>query len=275
MRLLLHVTILSASRAYSIAALLFVAGISLMLSGCLGLSAGSENASTSTPFHTPTRSASATSTSVPTATATQTSAPTSTLTPTASQTATQTATATNTLTPTPDVPFVTSLMQAFCRYGPGKAYLYAHGLYEGDRGALDGKNYSGSWLWIQPENLDWHCWVSASVVDFNADLAHVPVVQTRLPQSTLYGPPEEVAAQRNGDRVRVAWEKVWMTEDDFRGYLIEANVCQNGYLVSIAVQTDYPEYEFTDEPGCDAASSGLLYTVEKHGYTTPIKIPWP
>lgn len=166
-------------------------------------------------------------------------------------------------------------MQAFCRYGPGQAYLYAHGLYDGDRGALDGKNYSGSWLWIQPENLDWHCWVSASVVDINGDLAYVPVVQTRLPQSTLYGPPEEVAAQRNGDNVLVVWEKVWMTEDDFRGYLIEANVCQNGYLISVAVQTDRPRYEFVDEQGCEGESSGLLYTVEKHGYTTPVRIPWP
>ena len=28
------------------------------------------------------------------------------------------------------------LMQAFCRYGPGKAYLYSHGLYENDHVTL-------------------------------------------------------------------------------------------------------------------------------------------
>jgi len=34
-------------------------------------------------------------------------------------------------------------------------------------------------------------------------------------------------------------------------------------------------YTFTDEAGCAEASSGLLYTVEKHGYTDPVPIPWP
>jgi hypothetical protein len=34
-------------------------------------------------------------------------------------------------------------------------------------------------------------------------------------------------------------------------------------------------YEFTDETGCAERSNGLLYTVEKHGYTDPVTIPWP
>jgi len=66
-----------------------------------------------------------------------------------------------------------------------------------------------------------------------------------------------------------------MTEDDFRGYMIEATVCQNGNLIWMAVATNETYYEFTDESGCSAPSSGLLYAVEKHGYTDPIPIPWP
>ena len=31
----------------------------------------------------------------------------------------------------------------------------------------------------------------------------------------------------------------------------------------------------TDEPGCSGPSEGKLYTVEKHGYTEPVDIPWP
>ena len=166
-------------------------------------------------------------------------------------------------------------MQAFCRYGPGKAYLYSHGLYEGDLAEIHGRNFNSRWLWIKPYNLDRHCWAAASVMEVVGDVSGLPVVQTRLPQSTLYGPPEDVQAYRDGDRVVVTWNRVDMTLDDDRGYLIEANICQNGQLVWVAVQTNDTSYEFNDEQSCPAASIGKLYTVEKHGYTDPVEIPWP
>lgn len=166
-------------------------------------------------------------------------------------------------------------MQAFCRYGPGKAYLYSHGLYPGDRGLVDGRTYNGAWLWIKPENLDRHCWVAASVVNIMGDPMTAPVVQTRLPHSTLYGPPQDVETARKGSTVLIAWEEVWMTEDDYRGYLIEATVCQNGYSIPVALHIDGTRAEITDESGCGTPSNGKLYTVEKHGYTDPVRIPWP
>ena len=100
-------------------------------------------------------------------------------------------------------------------------------------------------------------------------------VQIRLPHSTLYGPPDNVQAERDGDQVTVTWDRVWMTEDDDRGYLIEASVCQDGARIPVAVHTDDNSYVLTDEGGCAGSSSGLLYTVEKHGYTDPVTIPWP
>ena len=188
---------------------------------------------------------------------------------------TTTATPAITLTPTFDFPDVTVQMQANCRYGPGQAYLYSHGLYAGDRAEVHSRNDSGSWLWVKPENLDRHCWVSSSVVEIHGDVFTVEVFRSRLPQSTLYGPPGNVQAVRDGDLVTVTWDPVWMTEDDDRGYLIEATVCQDGLLVPVAVHSDDPSYEFEDETDCSGPSNGLLYTVEKHGYTDPVPIPWP
>jgi hypothetical protein len=46
-------------------------------------------------------------------------------------------------------------------------------------------------------------------------------------------------------------------------------------LISVAVQTDETSVTITDEPGCSGSSEGKLYTVEKHGYTAPVTIPWP
>ncbi len=224
-------------------------------------------------LETPTPAYSVTQT--PTISPTHTSIPTRTATPTVTETPTVSATPTISLTPTPDYPEVKVLMQAFCRYGPGKAYLYSHGLYEGDQAEVHGRNYSGNWLWIQPENLDRHCWMAASVAEVSGDVSSAPVVTSRLPHSTLYRPPQDIETARKGDQVIVAWETVWMTEDDYRGYLIEATICQNGALISVAVHTDQTQYEFTDEKNCSGVSGGKLYTVEKHGYTDPVTIPWP
>jgi hypothetical protein len=224
-----------------------------------------------TPTHTPTP----TRTPTPSQTPTSTSTPTASLTPTETPTPTVTPTPTITPSPTFTFPTVTVLMQANCRYGPGTAYLYAHGMYTGDTGVVWGRNSSGTWLWIQPFNIEYQCWISTSVVEVQGDIFSVTVAPVRLPHSTLYSSPETVNAVRNDDTVTVTWSGVPMTEDDFRGYMIEATVCQDGNLVWLAVATNGTSYDFTDETTCDGDSSGLLYAVEKHGYTDPVVIPWP
>jgi hypothetical protein len=212
-----------------------------------------------------------------TAAPTETSAPTRTAIPSLTPTVTITPTPTNSATPTPDVPSaIVTEAQAFCRYGPGKAYLYSHGLVQGDHLIIEGKNYSGTWLWVKPDNLNRACWAAASVMEVQGDLQKVHVVQTRLPMANnLYGPPQDVEASRNGSEVVITWERVWMTKDDDRGYLIEANVCQNGNLIPMAVHTDGTSVTISDDGSCSGPTGGKLYTVEKHGYVNPVDIPWP
>jgi hypothetical protein len=166
-------------------------------------------------------------------------------------------------------------MQANCRYGPAKAYLYAWGMYAGDTATVWGRNESGTWLWIQPDKIKYQCWISTSVVEVTGNIFSVYVAPVRLPHSVLYGPPTGVTATRNGDSVTVSWNRVGMTVDDDRGYMIEANICQAGNLIWTAVATMDTAYTFTDETNCGTPSNGLLYTVEKHGYTDPVPIPWP
>ncbi len=222
------------------------------------------------------------STAVPAFTPTQVSSPTLTDTPLPTGTATATLIPTNpptlTSTATPSTPRLTVLQQSHCRYGPGKAYLHAADLYPGEIASLDGKSASGSWLWIKPDKINYHCWVSKSLVETAGDLSALPFIPTNLPMSVagLYDPPEKVWAERDGDEVTVYWSDVWMTEDDDRDYLIEAFICQKGGLVFYAVWTDKPRYIFNDErKGCSQPSSGKLYAVEKHGYLQSVEIPWP
>lgn len=223
----------------------------------------------------------ATETPTPTLTPTRTATPTPTLTPTITATPTITPTPTVTETPTPtltatfDFPDVTVNQQAHCRYGPNKAYLHAGDLYEGDHGLLWNRNYDGTWLWVRFDKLWYACWVSASVVTVEGDIFSVVTYMNPLPASTLYGPPGWVNAERQGDDVVVTWAKVNMTEDDDRGYFLKVSVCQNGYRIDVLAATMGTSYTFLDQAGCDGASGGQVYTVEKHGYTGPAVIPWP
>jgi hypothetical protein len=251
----------------------------LLLSACTSATASPTLEVTSTPSVTPTRTITPTATQNPTATTTLT--PTSTSTSTITQTPTKSPTPTITLTPsitpspTYSLPTLVVKMQSNCRYGPGTAYLYAWGMYAGDTATVWGRNASGTWLWIQPDNISYQCWIAASLVDVTGDIFSVYVAPVRLPHSTLYGPPAGVTAVRNGSSVIVSWKPVNMTEDDDRGYMIEANICQGGNLIWLAVATMDTSYTFNDETSCSSTSNGLLYTVEKHGYSDPVPIPWP
>jgi hypothetical protein len=116
-------------------------------------------------------------------------------------------------------------------------------------------------------------------VDVVGDTSRVIVQQVLLPiTNALYGPPTEIYSERDGDQVTISWDEVWMTEDDDRGYFLDVWVCQGGNLVWMPTHKENQfdnEATFTDEPGCSEPSGGQIYTVEKHGYTSPAEIPWP
>jgi hypothetical protein len=166
-----------------------------------------------------------------------------------------------------------------CQFGPHKAYLHARDLHAGDTGVVWGRDAYNQWLYVRMNNLDIPCWVHKAYVDIEGDFTKLLVQQVNLPiTNALYGPPTGVYAERNENEVTVSWEPVWMTEDDDRGYFLEVWVCQDGSLVwmpaSLPTQ-NLTQYTFTDQQGCSEPSHGQLRTVEKHGYTDAVQIPWP
>lgn len=259
----------------------FFIALTLLFAGCsqpLSRQSHSPTApSTTVPSSNPARTTDLTSTPTPTITITPTSTPSPTVTPTPTPSLTPTQSLTPSISPSPtySLPTLVVKMQSNCRYGPGTAYLYAWGMYAGDTGTVWGRNATGTWLWIQPDNIHYQCWIAASLVDVTGDIFSVYVAPVRLPHSTLYGPPKGINSIRDGNSVTISWQPVNMTEDDNRGYMIEANICQNGNLFWLAVATMDTSYTFTDDTNCADSSNGLLYTVEKHGYSDPVPIPWP
>jgi hypothetical protein len=168
---------------------------------------------------------------------------------------------------------------ASCRFGPSTAYLHAIDLVQGDKGLVWGRAPASTWLYVMMDKALGPCWVAPSIVTVDGDVRRVIVQSVRLPiTNVLYGPPTNVRSERQGDQVTVSWDKVWMTEDDDRGYFLDVWVCQGGSYVWVPVglPTQYEtHYSFTDSKGCSQASGGKIYTVEKHGYTSPVDIPWP
>lgn len=226
------------------------------------------------PTATPTHTATSTDTPPPTPTPTSTNTPT----PAGTPTPTPTPSRTPTITPTPtyDPPDARVQVQANCRYGPGAAYLYEWGLYPTDRVEIYGRNDLGTWVYVDPWTYMDRCWVKTEFLDvFRGDVFDAPPYYGRLPKSDLYTPPQNAGATREGDRVIINWTPVWMTEDDDRGYLIEAWVCRDRQIVFTPIHVDWPPAYVIDEPGCSQPSSARLYTAEKHGYTAWVKVPWP
>lgn len=213
-------------------------------------------------------------------TETMTPSPTKTVTPTITFTSTITFTPTITATPTFAFPTVTVNKQAHCRYGPSTAYLHAADLYPGDIGSVRGRAVYSQWLQIKFDKINYFCWVAPSVVDVAGDISNIDKVTPNLQSigSNQYGPPRNVSAVRDADKVTISWDQMLMTNDKDRGYFIEAFVCQNGnYLWWTFSFPDQftTSYTVKDEAGCPAPSNGQLYTVEKHGYSQPVEIPWP
>lgn len=169
--------------------------------------------------------------------------------------------------------------QAHCRYGPAIAYLHAADLYAGDTGTVRGRFNSSKWLYIKFDKLKYFCWVAPSVVDVVGDITTIKFTDVHLPgPSVLYSPPKNLSAVRDGDKVRITWEAVPMTDDDDRGYLLDLYVCQNGvyFWNPVALENrDKTSYTVKDEAGCPLKSSGKLYAVEKHAYTAPVTLDWP
>jgi hypothetical protein len=164
-------------------------------------------------------------------------------------------------------------------WGPAKTYLWGWDLRAGDTGTVYGRAPVGTWLYVYMDRVGKWCWISPFVVTVSGDPGKLRVHQVILPiTNALYTSPNNVVARREGDQVTVSWDPVWMTQEDDYGYFLDVFVCQNGNHVWMPthMETQFDTtYTFNDQPGCSQPSGGQIYTVEKHGYTSPEDIPWP
>ena len=265
-----------------------IGGLALIVGFAAGLAVPGNPlaAATATPAATSTASPSATATATPTRTPTATASPTPTVTPSPSDTPTPAGPPTETprpsrtpsITPTPtfDPPEGRVLQQANCRYGPGAAYLYEWGLYPANHVDILATNQLGDWLYIHPWYFLGDCWVRADLIEvIRGDTSQLRAFYGILPFSELYKPPRVVSAVRNGDEVTISWSSVWMTEEDYVGYLIEAWLCVDGQLIFTPIAVDGLAYTVHDEAGCLQPSSARVYTAEMHGYTEWRRVQWP
>jgi uncharacterized protein YraI len=222
-------------------------------------------------------------TSLPTLTQTQTPTQTFTftpsLTPTAFYTPSPTSTATSTeiptltLTLTPDTASANAEQNVNCRWGPSPVYLNAGLLQEGATARIDGRNYAATWLWIQMEDFDFHCWVAASAVVVAGDMGNVPNVPTDPPVNTNVPAPSGVSATRSGNHVTITWNAAAPAVD--LHYLIRAETCDGQYAIGTIDTTTNTSYTIQDKEGCSGTSKAKLHVVDKTGYSSPVSVLWP
>jgi hypothetical protein len=107
----------------------------------------------------------------------------------------------------------------------------------------------------------------------NVPLEEVKVVYTTLWSNPAVPSPTGVQASRSGDTVSIIWNPAPPALE--QGYLIEARICTNGYLLDVAYSTTNTAYSLTDETTCSGDSYGELRVFDKRGYSSPATIPWP
>ena len=217
-------------------------------------------------------------TATPTTTETATPTVTPSFTPTPSHTPTASPSPTITPSPTDESLLATSNSQAYCRYGPSTAYLSYADIFVGDQVTLQGRYQYGGWIWVKPDGKNASCWISGSLLDTPLDFGELPVVDYQISMifSPDVDPPTNVTAVRNGSTVTISWDPINVGPADFRGYLLDAFVCQNGSYLKYLDDIQTTSFVITDELNtCPAASSGTLYGVHVRGYTDPVKIIWP
>ena len=247
----------------------------LFAAGCSSAEPPTETPTATEPPPTvlPTETATPTSTPTSTLTPSPTITNTATITPTASFTPTATETELPTHTPTPPPPEILADVNLNCRYGPDTAYLYAWGLEEGKIATLDGRNYASTWLWVQPWDALFHCWVTASGATSNIDLSMVPVVYPPVITNPSIAPPKGVGANRSGSSVTISWSAAPPAVE--LAHLIEARICSGGFPVDVFYTTTSTSLTLTDETSCSADSYGQVRVQNKLGYSTTVSIPWP
>jgi len=256
----------------------FAAGLAVPGNPLAAATATSTAASTASPSAAATASPTRTPTAADTPTPTVTPAPSDTPTPAGPPTETPRPSRTPSITPTPtfDPPEGRVLQQANCRYGPGAAYLYEWGLYPANHVDILATNQLRDWYYIHPWYFLGDCWVRAELLEvLRGDTSTLPPFYGILPFSELYKPPRTVSAVRSGDEVTISWSAVWMTEEDYVGYLIEAWLCVDGQLIFTPIAVDGLVYTVRDEAGCLQPSRARVYTAEMHGYTEWRLVQWP
>ena len=130
------------------------------------------------------------------------------------------------------------------------------------------------------------CWFQADELTLSGPFESLAVVYPdgsyQLPPA-LWPPVKNVEASRSGDTVTVTWES--SIPDLALGdrenatsarYLVEAWLCKGG-VVTFTPLPVYPYQGYIqlhDEAGCTEPSRARVLFAEKHGYATPVDVPW-
>jgi hypothetical protein len=225
-----------------------------------------------TPSITPTASQTPTPIYSPTVTFTPSQTPTETPTPTA--------------TPEPIWGFV-DVEKAACRHGPSKNFLDKFTLSSGLHLEIEGRHHG--WVLVRPEDHDGKpCWISGNLIRYEneageeipngevlnslTEFDYVPF----LPNAqSLVSAPSGVVKEKNGNTVKITWQVSGIGGDDNMGYLIAAEICQEGRILWFFVHSSQPSFTFQVDTDCHIGSQVFMYNVHSHGYSQSTRISVP
>lgn len=211
-------------------------------------------------------------------------------TPTATFTPEPTFTPTVTLTATP-VPVVYQTLKGIisnerssCRYGPGTYYLDNETLRLAIKIEVLGRDVNSSWGYAQADGYAEPCWVDFKNIELDGGIDSLEPVypgKVSLPLSFIWSEPKNIYTVRtaDGNTLNIYWDEYILPDGELESpqsprFLLELWLCRNNELTFVPTFVWTNSASVVDEAGCSEASGGVIYLVEKHGYTGPVEIPW-
>lgn len=173
-----------------------------------------------------------------------------------------------------------------CRYGPGDYYLDNETLRRDIKLEVLGRDVNSGWGYVQADGYKEPCWVDFKNIELDGGIASLEPVypgKVSLPLSFIWQPPTNIETARTADggTINIYWEggdhplaDGDLESPDSPRFLLELWLCRDGKLTFTPVFVWETSASVKDKAGCSEPSSGVLYLIEKHGYTGPLEIPW-
>ena len=137
---------------------------------------------------------------------------------------------------------------------------------------------NGAWLLVKADGYKNPGWIYSGLLDLTGDISTVKFAGYLpwLPREYVHAHQlTGVTIQRNGNNITISWNPSNIPAPDNNGYLIDAQICQNGVHGQFFFHTKNTSITIQADKNCSQKSTITLFADHKDGLGPEITINVP